>query len=1109
MRKILILCFFLPFLVFSHQQDNGLFSTTDVLPGALILLDRSGSMNTRVTDVDTTVMVGRADVVLSQFDNDNSTHLEGWYDEEIWPDGGRMSDFNNIDANDDWVLTVTERTSWGGWANDSAVVDSWILRFYQGGSYTDFSGGSFGLRIDDRSISDTISVAGVGTIDSVECYLDVTAARFVVDSTWRRWPRPGHWDYIWYQTTIGLLNITLNGPALTTNITRLTRIQCALKVIHSLLDANNDGFVTEEDEELLLIKIGQGFFIDAPNRDFTGINPSDYCYVYNEAYGSSGTDRGSYYDEYDRTWKNASDGRLETDALGAHFIDIWNHMNFTVNEGYTPNGPLIREGTTYISNWKIAHPELWCMKQNIILITDGESNRGTYCDSDWERDGPQELVRRAYEAFHDDTIKVFAVGFGPDIGVAGANQLNWAARWGGTCANPLAISGDTMAVDPRDSCPTVNPSNRNLSGYAYIAEDADALAASLASIFTDIAGQKEKGFSSAEVTSIEEDYTSTEYQARMYLASFYPEEGPFWEGHLRSVKLVVGGLSFENIPDSLLIWDAGDLLREREPDTRNIYGIKGSSIQEFNSSNFSATDLAVGSSAEAERVVNLVRCGVPYVDSISYLGDIFHSSPLRVGSPSYWYRDDGFAQYRDNMSSRASVIYAGSNTGLLHAFYDSTGEETFAVVPENFVPEVKTLTDSHRFYVDANPMAADVWFPKDGDADTFKNADEWKTVLMACQGEGGRGITCLDVTNPATVPPPHLFSIYDTATMGYTTSVPVMFKIAKEVGTETVERFFAFFGGGEWPESMYNIYSPGSQVRGNVIVALDIYGASTAGSLSEGINYWFIPPASEDGSKMVYPFASAASVVNLNPRYDNLYDLLYIPDLAGQMWKVDLTDPDISNWTARCIFQPPIPSDSTQDSLWQPAFFAPLVEREPATGCLWLFYGTGDRSKVFKENTENRFYAILDTLTDDTTDYPLTEDNLKSVWTYGPFDFPSEFPDFKGWYIVYSDSSTHVDEKTVSQASLFLDTLKFVTFEPTEASSDCNIGSGGAREYSYHFRTGSGRFKSMGGGIPQAPRYSFDQSGSGYEIHQTSDSLWVELKAGFGTLKRILQWKER
>ncbi|MEJ2568502.1 MAG: PilC/PilY family type IV pilus protein, partial [candidate division WOR-3 bacterium] len=308
---------------------------------------------------------------------------------------------------------------------------------------------------------------------------------------------------------------------------------------------------------------------------------------------------------------------------------------------------------------------------------------------------------------------------------------------------------------------------------------------------------------------------------------------------------------------------------------------------------------------------------------------------------------------------------------MLHAFSDETGEEKFAIVPENFVPEVKTLADSHRFYVDADAMAADVWFPSE-DSDSFKDFDEWKTVLMAAQGEGGRGITCLDVTDPDALPPTLLFSLYDTNNIGYTTSVPLVYKIRRIVGANTVERFFAFFGGGEWPDSMYNIYSPGSDVRGNVIVAVDVQDAAN-NVLAEGSNFWYIPAVTEDASKMVYPYASAATVVNLNSRVDNLYDLLYIPDLAGQLWKVDLSDSVVSNWEAKCIFQPVIPSDSSADSLWQPAFFAPLVEREPATGGLWLFYGTGDRAKIFKTPTDNRFYAILDNMTDSVM---LTEDSF-------------------------------------------------------------------------------------------------------------------------------------
>ncbi len=1106
MKKIFLVLIFIPLLLSAHIQDEDLFKTARVPAASIILLDRSGSMVNATGTFDHSVTLRQV-----QLWEGSSTNLSGWYDSTLIPNGN-MDNLNGDPGGGVWILRVQWREMGRRPLRGSRLTVSWILRIRDGSGWHEYDGGS-----NDWSESSSGLYTEMVTLEVTDALSDIVDAQCYINIA--------TYDGLEVEN-VGLTLTHTPGTWMGSN-----RIKDALLVIHSLLDVNSDGLVDENDE--FPIKLGMGFFDSS--MVFVGDNKEK---PYNADSNEIRADNPDTYnnpirwDQVSKTWVDDLTGTqyLRTDSIGTSVDSIWKHVNSTEVDGSTPNGMLVDSAVKYIAAYRNAHPELWCMKFSVVLVTDGKPNvpRTTchhtdcddpgHCEYTYDQDvlyGAQDLVNVAYNAFYGDndtisgpdSIRVYAVGFGTSILQDCANTLNWTARWGGTWSDSSLMSGNDMAVNGSiECCSGVDPRANSLTGYAYIAEDAEALSSALVSIFTGIEAQRARSFTSAEVTSIEEEFLATGYEARMYLASFYPDSSPFWEGHLQAVRLVEGGLSLDTIPDSLKIWDAGKLLRSRNPSTRSIYGIKSGSIQEFNSSNFDSTDLAVSSSTEVDTVVNLVKCGKPFLDTLSYLGDIFHSSPLRVSSPSYWYRDDDFDQYRDNMSTRTPVIYAGSNTGMLHAFYDETGEELFAVIPENFVPEVKALADSHRFYVDADPMAADVWFPEEP-ADSFKDADEWKTVLMVSQGEGGRGITCLNVTDPSTLPPNHLFSIYDTAAMGYTTSVPVIFKVGMEVGTDTLDRFFAFFGGGEWPESMYDIYSPGSEVRGNVIVALDIYGVYTS-SLAPGTNFWHIPAVTEDVGKMIYPFASAASVVNLNSRWDNLYDLLYIPDLAGQLWKVDLTDPNISNWRARCIFQPPIPVDSTEDSLWQPAFYAPLVEREPATGCLWLFYGTGDRAKVFKENADNRFYAILDTLTD-TMNYPLKEEDLKRVWTEGPFDFPSEFPDYKGWYIVYSDSSTHTDEKTVSQASLFLDTLKFVTFEPTELAGDCNMGSGGAREYSCHFRTGSGRFKNMGGGIPQAPRYSFDQSGSGYEIHQTSDSLWVEQVTGFGTLKRILQWKER
>jgi hypothetical protein len=763
-----------------------------------------------------------------------------------------------------------------------------------------------------------------------------------------------------------------------------------------------------------------------------------------------------------------------------------------------------------------------CRKCFVLLVTDGLPSMGIKTSDYGNTSNPQ--VSHYYGA-----------------GSAGAEIFESQSYWeaeslrnvefeDGTITIQKDIKTFVLGVAPDDQAKVFNDSVAKVGGTdsSYSAQTPEEIQAALHAIFEAMIDQA-FSFSTGDVTSIQEDFITTEYEARMYLASFKPGGTPFWKGHLSAVKIDIGGLSLQDtIPPELLIWNAGDSLRNNiNPSSRTIYGIKSdNSMPEFTTGNFSPSDLGVDRVGERDTVVNLVRSGNPDGASTSYLGDIFHSAPLRISSPNYFFHDDAFDAYRDSVSDRTAVVYAGSNTGLIHAFRDLDGSELFAVVPKNFVPEVKTLRDSHKFYVDADPMAADVWFASRS-FDDYKDWDEWGTVLMAPQGEGGCGMTCLDVTYPDDPEyPKHLFSFEDD-TMGLTTSVPVMYKIGllDTTSYDTLERFFAFFGGGECPDGSYNMYDPLSStpLRGNVIIALDIDSAY-AGGLTKGGTYWYIPAASGDGDKMKYPFASAGSMINLNPQEDNFYDLFYIPDLAGQLWKVDVRNPDVSTWTARCIFRPPIPASESEDKPGstpaQPAFFAPLIERDPTYECLWLYYGTGDRSHVFKPvegsgdpEVSNRFYAIMDTLVG-IEEYPLSEDRLKKVSGGGePFSFPEDFVDdgLRGWYIIYDDysGSGRDNEKTVSAAVLLIDTLKFVTFSPVPAETGCSPKAGVATEYLFHFRTGSGRNRSMGPGIPQAPRYSFNLEGGGYEIHQTSDSIWIEAKSGYGVLKRILKWLEK
>ncbi|MEQ9619197.1 MAG: PilC/PilY family type IV pilus protein [Deltaproteobacteria bacterium] len=51
------------------------------------------------------------------------------------------------------------------------------------------------------------------------------------------------------------------------------------------------------------------------------------------------------------------------------------------------------------------------------------------------------------------------------------------------------------------------------------------------------------------------------------------------------------------------------------------------------------------------------------------LGDVFHSNPVVVGSPSPLFFDAGFQQFAVNFKDRSAVVYVGANDGFLHAFH--------------------------------------------------------------------------------------------------------------------------------------------------------------------------------------------------------------------------------------------------------------------------------------------------------------------------------------------------------------------------------------------------------------------------------------------------------
>ena len=244
---------------------------------------------------------------------------------------------------------------------------------------------------------------------------------------------------------------------------------------------------------------------------------------------------------------------------------------------------------------------------------------------------------------------------------------------------------------------------------------------------------------------------------------------------------------------------------------------------------------------EAQNIIRFVRgeeglsetgTGTPYRnrtlnidgnDRVYRVGDIVYSTPTVVSQPmedyDLLYGDDSYRVFRKKYLKRRTVVYAGANDGMLHAFnggfYDASahrfytqppstsytdydlGSELWAYVPNALLPHLKWLKESlsdniHVYYVDLKPRIFDAKiFSVDAD-----HPGGWGTVLIGGMRLGGKPIgvdidgddTCdlnfrstyfaLDITNPE-VEPRLLWSFSDN-NLGFTTSHPTPIVVGSE-----------------------------------------------------------------------------------------------------------------------------------------------------------------------------------------------------------------------------------------------------------------------------------------------------------------------------------------
>jgi type IV pilus assembly protein PilY1 len=354
---------------------------------------------------------------------------------------------------------------------------------------------------------------------------------------------------------------------------------------------------------------------------------------------------------------------------------------------------------------------------------------------------------------------------------------------------------------------------------------------------------------------------------------------------------------------------------------------------------------------------------------------------LAAASPVAGTGDVSYEQFAKDRSQRLPVVYVGANDGMLHAFDASqsadgsatstSGHELWAYVPRSAYANLGHLTQKNGFVfaptVDATPVTRDVFFAAPTSAPATTSAG-WHTILVGGLGQGGRGIYALDITQPD---PFDLHAGVNAANAGS--------KILWE------------FEAGMPAVSSYSDGAGGNNPGGNPADLGYTYGQPNIGRLADGHWVVLLPsgrlPACQhadpsdacggysalfvldaQSGKLIAELKTPIAISGVTSyglsspvlgdyNDDQIDDVAFAGDLAGNLWRYDLSSNDPHQWTVKLAYQP-----SAQGV--QPITVMPRLLPDPVTNRFIVVFGTGDYSPIdATANAESTqaVYGIRDT----------------------------------------------------------------------------------------------------------------------------------------------------
>lgn len=740
-----------------------------------------------------------------------------------------------------------------------------------------------------------------------------------------------------------------------------------------------------------------------------------------------------------------------------------------------------------------------CQANYIVLLSDGEQNQYKSAD-----DIPA-LLNTAPDPSFPKTCTTANSG-----ATCGLSLAEFARRFDQSTAHSGNQTIKTYTIGFAFSSDFLRDMAVRGGGSYHTADSADSLVHAFQSIVADILS-KPTTFTAPTLTisAFNRLFNSDE----VYISIFEPQRAARWAGNVKKYFLckpdqagcTVGQLmdasgvpavangyikptaqsAWGNLQDGpdVEVGGAGMQIRDQGHANRNLYTYTGGSlpvdvnlnvaahrIPASPTNNAAITKAMLGdagmSDAERSSLINWIRGqdvddedGNSITNETRWIfGDPLHSAATVVN-------------YGKQGDTPISKLFVGANDGGLRMINTSNGREDWMFIPKELLSIQRILranpSGNHVYGMDGSPVA---WANDiNGNGIIEKPLGDSVKVFIG-QRRGGRNYYAFDVTpdSPLTsltavVHPRLLWQINGDLTPGFsrlgqTWSTPLRTRILMNESGNPVLRNVLIFGGG-YDSVNDAVFGPAG--AGNAIFIVDANTGGLIWSASSSDAIVTVPD-------MEYAIPSDIRLIDTNG--DGATDRLYVGDLGGQVWRVDLTgaltagsgantvvgklaalsDPDSEADQRRFMYRPQVALVNDIEFSDNPKYIA-------------LAINSGDRETPLGETVDDRVYVLRDYqmsyMSDtngdrlaDTFETITTDDLYNATSDITSTDSIEDLQESSGWYIDLLDSG----EKGITEGAVLISSrpgeppiYTFNTFAPGQQATaqSCSISVGTNRTY--------------------------------------------------------------